>query len=49
MAVADFADYAGAEDRQDAGWACLQTMLEWRLAQAGPAPAEEPETEREPS
>ncbi|WP_334164951.1 hypothetical protein [Phenylobacterium sp.] len=59
IAVADFADYAGAEDwthlmsrlrdRQDAGWACLQIMLEWRLARTGPAPADEPETEREPS
>lgn len=59
IAVADFADYAGPEewthlmsrlrDQPDAGRACLQTMLEWRLAARGPAVTGEPEAEREPT
>lgn len=59
IAVADFADFAGAEDwthlmsrlrdPPDAGWTCLRTMLEWRLAAQGAGTAGEPETEKEPS
>lgn len=52
MAVADFADFAQAEDwthlmsrlrdERDVGRVCLMTMLEWRLAAAEPLSPMEP-------